>query len=271
MPSSAILRGSRSLIRSTVSVSSSRVCPPRSLVGPRKRLLSSVASDSSSPESPVPPENAGPAADPPEAAETATEEEKPRVRRTRIVPPPSKDTEPVELPQGLDILWSPADEPYDLNSTQTALPPPEVFEEALHHLHITLHPQTQHRAVYPSTSGPPVEPTFGLYCPIEGGDYIIDTTVRELARRTNAEVLVIDAVQLAAEEWGQFGKGICYAFQPLFSTATHFLLQLRALCNYPRARCTSPCPLAPLLVAGEKIWMKTMIMVRRRRIHRLSR
>ncbi|XP_006458194.1 hypothetical protein AGABI2DRAFT_199581 [Agaricus bisporus var. bisporus H97] len=206
MPSSAILRGSRSLIRSTVSVSSSRVCPPRSLVGPRKRLLSSVASDSSSPESPVPPENAGPAADPPEAAETATEEEKPRVRRTRIVPPPSKDTEPVELPQGLDILWSPADEPYDLDSTQTTLPPPEVFEEALHHLHITLHPQTQHRAVYPSTSGPPVEPTFGLYCPIEGGDYIIDATVRELARRTNAEVLVIDAVQLAAEEWGQFGK-----------------------------------------------------------------
>jgi hypothetical protein len=43
---------------------------------------------------------------------------------------------------------------------------------------------------------------------IEGGEYVIDATVRELARRTNAEVLVLDAVHLAAGEWGAFGKGM---------------------------------------------------------------
>jgi hypothetical protein len=185
------------------------------------------------------------------------------------MPPLSKDTEPVEIPPGLDILWNPADELLDPNAPQTALPPTDVFEEALHHLHITLHPQTQHRAVYPSTSGPPVEPTFGLYCPIEGGDYIIDATVRELARRTNAEVLVIDAVQLAAGEWGQFGKGIYYAFNR-FSLQPLIFLQLQTLCNYQRTRCIFLRLLAPLLVAGEKIRMRMMIMVCRR-IHRLSR
>ena len=36
---------------------------------------------------------------------------------------------------------------------------------------------------------------------------MIDATVRELAKRTGAEVLVLDAVQLAAGEWGEFGPG----------------------------------------------------------------
>ena len=43
---------------------------------------------------------------------------------------------------------------------------------------------------------------------IEGGDYIIDQTVQELARRTDSDVVVLDAVQLAAGEWGAFGKGM---------------------------------------------------------------
>ena len=40
--------------------------------------------------------------------------------------------------------------------------------------HIALHPQTQHRAKYGS---------LALYCPIEGGDYVVDETVKELVRR----------------------------------------------------------------------------------------
>lgn len=207
MPSSLILRGSRSLLRSANSLSSSHVRPPNSLLRVQRRLLSSLPSDPST-DPPTPPENSGPV-DPPEATENTSDEvDKPRTRRPRITTPIPKDVEPVEIPEGLDLLWSPADEAFDLNASQAALPPPEVFEEALHNLHITLHPQTQHRATYASTSGPPVEPTLGLYCPIEGGDYIIDATVRELARRTDAEVLVLDAVQLAAGEWGHFGKGI---------------------------------------------------------------
>jgi hypothetical protein len=113
-----------------------------------------------------------------------------------------------QLPPGLDILWTPETGHLDRNSLHS-LPPPEILEESLNNLHIALHPQTQHRACYPSASSPLLEPTLALYCPIEGGEYIIDETVRELARRTGSEVVVLDAVQLAAGEWGHFGKCEC--------------------------------------------------------------
>jgi hypothetical protein len=120
----------------------------------------------------------------------------------------NKDPELFQLPDGLDILWSPAEESLESCETHaSALPPPEIFDDALNNLLITLHPQTQHRATYASPLGPPTEPTLALYCPIEGGDYVIDATVRELARRSGAEVLVLDAVQLAGGEWGHFGVG----------------------------------------------------------------
>jgi hypothetical protein len=82
-----------------------------------------------------------------------------------------------------------------------------VFEEVLNNVYISLHPQTQHKATYTTQSGPPVEPTLALYCPIEGGDYVVDDTVRELARRTGSDVVVLDAVHMAAGEWGHFGRG----------------------------------------------------------------
>jgi hypothetical protein len=82
-----------------------------------------------------------------------------------------------------------------------------VFKEVLNNVQISLNPQTQHQAAFPNSSGPPVEPTVALYCPIEGGNYIIDDTVRELARRTGSDVVVLDSVHMAAGEWGQFGQG----------------------------------------------------------------
>jgi hypothetical protein len=92
-------------------------------------------------------------------------------------------------------------------SEPSILPPPEGFEEVLNNVHISLHPQTQHKATFSTPSGPPIEPTVALYCPIEGGDYIIDETVRELARRTGSDVVVLDSVHMAAGEWGHFGQG----------------------------------------------------------------
>jgi len=209
MSSSFILRGSRSLFRPSSArnpvLSSYFSLNLNGGVG--RRWLSSPPSEPVAPSL----QNPESVTEPPDKHETPGEDlDKPRTRRsTRITLPASKDTESVEIPEDLDILWSPADGDSDLNPSE--LPPPEVLEEALHNLHITLHPQTQHRATYASTSGPPVEPTLGLYCPIEGGDYIIDATVRELARRTGAEVLVLDTVHLAAGEWGRFGKGILIA------------------------------------------------------------
>jgi hypothetical protein len=98
-------------------------------------------------------------------------------------------------------------------SELATLPPPEVFEEVLNNVHVSLHPQAQHRAAYSTASGPPVEPTLALCCPIEGGDYVVDDTVRELARRTGSDVVVLDAVHMAAGEWGHFGQGAFYRFE----------------------------------------------------------
>ncbi|KAG6911469.1 hypothetical protein DXG01_014543 [Tephrocybe rancida] len=140
---------------------------------------------------------------PPNDAPETVAEDKPKFRRARIAVAKEPDTPVIELPDALDILWTPGPEQDPFHAS--ALPPPENFDDALNKLLITLHPQTQHRATYTSPLGAPIEPTLALYSPIEGGDYIIDATVAELARRTGAEVLVLDAVQLAAGEWGQFG------------------------------------------------------------------
>jgi len=175
-----------------------------------KRLASSTLTSDASDSTPDPSSTGSvPPADP----SPPEEPEKP-TRRTRVSPttstasPSSQPEEAFRLPDDLNILWLPDDGQRETDFLNNdALPAPELFEEALTNLHITLHPHTQHRAAYVSSSGPPLEPTFALYCPIEGGDYVIDATVKELAHRTGSEVLVIDAVQLAAGECGHFGKG----------------------------------------------------------------
>lgn len=168
--------------------------PPRLARVSRKRLSTTSASPS----------------DPPEDNSTPNDSsdpivEKPKLRRAKTPVTAGKDDESLQFPDELDILWTPSLEQTTLHAS--ALPPDENFEDALNNLLISLHPQTQHRAAYKTPLGGPTEPTIALYCPIEGGDYIIDATVRELALQTGAEVLVLDAVQLAAGEWGQFGAG----------------------------------------------------------------
>lgn len=134
----------------------------------------------------------------------------PKPRRRANGPSPSKGSNPLEFPPGLenDITYVPIQSLLD--SRPGGLPPSEIFEEALDNLLITLHPQNQIRSLNASgtSSSQPIEPTLGLYCPIEGGDYVLDLTVHELAYQTGAEVVILDAVQMAAGEWGPFGKGI---------------------------------------------------------------
>lgn len=153
------------------------------------------------------PESVDNSKEPTESVEITSPEEidKPKSRRAKVTSSLSKDSEALELPEGLDILWLP-DVVREACSDDPATLPADVFEEALNNLLITLHPQNQHRATYATAAGGSIEPTLGLFCPIEGGDYVIDATVRELARHTGAEVLVLDSVQLAAGEWGQFGR-----------------------------------------------------------------
>jgi hypothetical protein len=115
------------------------------------------------------------------------------------------DTAPtLQVSNEQDFFWS-----YQSlsESEPSTLPPPEVFKEVLNNVLISLHPQTQHKSVSPTPSGQPIEPTVALYCPIEGGNYVIDDTVRELARRTGSDVVVLDSKHMAAGEWGHFGQG----------------------------------------------------------------
>ncbi|KAF9647587.1 AAA-domain-containing protein [Thelephora ganbajun] len=114
-----------------------------------------------------------------------------------------------QLPASLDILWSPEPHTRASGLQNPNLPPSEIFEDVLDNLHVTLHPKTQHRATYAPQDGSAssiVEPTLALYCPIEGGDYVVDEVVKELARRVRADVIVLDCVQLAAGSAGQFGS-----------------------------------------------------------------
>lgn len=174
---------------------------------------------------------AAPLDEPPSDEVDKSDSEKPK-RRTKT----SKDSDPPQLPTGLNIIWEPELDSSDASSSQS-LPPPEILDEALNNLHITQHPQTQHRACYPSTSSPIVEPTLALYCPIEGGEYVIDETVRELARRTGSDVVVVDAVQLAAGEWGHFGKGALITLMQRLYTYIEILCSCQ---HYSAASKSSP-------------------------------
>jgi hypothetical protein len=157
------------------------------------------AAAAASPALPSAPNAEPPSADDGEKARRKT----PTTKAASSADPPTLPA----LPQGLNVLWSPAADGSAPDPDR--LPPQEVMDDALANLHVALHPQTQNRSVYASSAhGPVVEPTLGLYCPIEGGDYVVDEAVRELARRTGADVVVLDAVQLAAGEWGAFGEGV---------------------------------------------------------------
>ncbi|KAJ1309793.1 hypothetical protein OPQ81_006558 [Rhizoctonia solani] len=146
----------------------------------------------------------------PKLAETEAdpEQEKPRKRVGRppgspnkTPPPPPATTRASVNPES---IW--AGKSLGEGGETRTLPPEDMLQDALAQLLVTLQPQTQYRAAYSSGGLPLVEPTLALYCPIEGGDYVIDDTVKELAGRVNGDVIVIDAAQLAAGEYGSFGK-----------------------------------------------------------------
>ncbi|THH11835.1 hypothetical protein EW145_g398 [Phellinidium pouzarii] len=225
----SLLHPTRSLIQKRATSNAQRVlfsysqAPhyPRREVVPERRAASRTHKRASSSATPIPPpspavehenvEQSSTGIPPPEEPPEDGPEEGPeksldaeKTKRPRKPKTAEAEAESVQpLPPGLNILWSPDTmEP----ASSSALPPAEIFQEVLTDLLITLHPQTQHRGAYASSAGPMVEPTLALYSPFEGGDYIIDETVKELSRRTDSDVVVLDAVQMAAGEWGSFGK-----------------------------------------------------------------
>ncbi|KAF8609980.1 AAA-domain-containing protein [Ceratobasidium sp. AG-I] len=134
--------------------------------------------------------------------------------------PPSAPPPTARAAVGPEAIWSGRALGED---EARALPPDDILQDALSQLLVTLQPQTQYRAAYTTNGVPLTEPTMALYCPIEGGDHVIDDTVKELANRVNADVIVIDAAQLAAGEYGNFGKAasvLNFPHNPLHFTSS---------------------------------------------------
>ncbi|KAI0273698.1 hypothetical protein BC834DRAFT_223103 [Gloeopeniophorella convolvens] len=131
-----------------------------------------------------------------------------------------------------NFFWSSESLSESETASESSLPPPEILDEALSHLYLSLHPQAQNRATFATADGPPVEPTLALYCPIEGGEYVIDDTVRELARRTGSDVVVLDAAHIAAGEWGHFGPAAALIELP--NNPLHFPSHSLTLPSAPR-------------------------------------
>ncbi|KAG8696283.1 hypothetical protein FRC11_000829, partial [Ceratobasidium sp. 423] len=133
--------------------------------------------------------------------------------------PPQQGTSASSAPtislsaQALEMMW-------DSNALRDAedswLPPQYAVDDALAKLLLTFKST--------SVNGPKAIPSVGsprskkdtrdsqslmIYCPLEGGErlkYVIDATVKELARRTGAQTLVIDPAHIAAGKWGSFGE-----------------------------------------------------------------
>jgi hypothetical protein len=174
--------------------------PPRRSA-PRLHSLSTRPSSSLVPAAPSP--NAEPTPLPEEPEKIL----KKATGRARTAKGLDGKVENITFPEGLadKILWLPEENP---SLPEAWLPPEDMLQEALGNVNVSLHPRAQHRATYQSVSGPPVEPSVTLYCPIEGGTYVIDATVQELARRIQADLLILDAVDILAGEWGDFGSGV---------------------------------------------------------------
>ncbi|KZV86561.1 AAA-domain-containing protein [Exidia glandulosa HHB12029] len=206
------MRARSAVLSTTRSLASARRAQPRQTARHAARALSSAA-DQPADDKPQPADaGAAPPPDAPapeDAAPSKPAPAKPRVPSRvalTLAASASSDKELAGTPMGQnrDILWLPSD---SVEVDESTLPPKEIYNEALSHLLITLSARTQRRAAFVSDSNQSlVEPTFALYCPLEGGEYVIDNTVRALARQLDADVVVIDAAQLAAGEWGVFGK-----------------------------------------------------------------
>src|SRR5258706_3964745 len=188
-------------VRSFASTSLRPTRPPHSV------LVPSVVSRSTRPSSSLVPAAPSPNAEPAPLPEEPEKVVKRATGRARTAKGLDGKAENITFPDGLadKIIWLPEENP---SSPDAWLPPEDILQEAFSNVNVALHPRAQHRATYQSASGPPVEPSVTLYCPIEGRTYVIDSTVQELARRVYAELLILDAVDILAGEWGDFGRGV---------------------------------------------------------------
>ncbi|EJD52934.1 AAA-domain-containing protein [Auricularia subglabra TFB-10046 SS5] len=200
---SAVLAGTRSLAGARRTPR-----PPRAVSRPLSSDAAPPAEEGAPTPEPPPPAAAEPSTSTPPLPPPPPKRVAPRITLfPGVSVVPEKDANDPIHALAREILWVPSD-PVEVD--ESTLPPQDIYNEGalLSHLLITLSPRTQRRAAFVSDNSQTlIEPTLGLYCPLEGGEYVIDNTVRALARQIDADVVVLDGAQLAAGEWGIFGKG----------------------------------------------------------------
>ncbi|KDN34691.1 hypothetical protein RSAG8_12240, partial [Rhizoctonia solani AG-8 WAC10335] len=89
---------------------------------------------------------------------------------------------------------------------EQSLPPASLIEDAHTQLTRIFNSPIPQCPTKPKCDTPTNQSSLILYCPIEGGESIIDATVQELARRAGAAVTTIDIVQQINEREGSFWK-----------------------------------------------------------------
>ncbi|KAE9399307.1 AAA-domain-containing protein [Gymnopus androsaceus JB14] len=214
-------------------------------------LMATVSTDNNSAASSTPSE------EPAIASPTSPPEDPEKSKGKKAVKNSASSQDTIQLPEGLHILWTPDELPSEPLNPGSRKPLTIYL--------FTLHPQTQHRAAYPPPLAPSIEPTLALYCPIEGyGDAVIDSTVVELARQTNSEVLVLDAVQLAAGEWGYFGPA-SVSFdeendsEPEFTSPQQMMLTVLAPARRGGSTTTVIKPKRPVPPSKVKVFFDSLI------------
>jgi len=120
------------------------------------------------------------------------------------------------------ILWSPPHmQPHDESPSSDASPsfvfPDEILSEAraLTSYAFSHVVQTASIDAHKSLSlddddtqnAPHSQPIISLYYPQHGCHNIIDSMVKSLAHDQGADVVVLDSLELALQEFGAFGKG----------------------------------------------------------------
>ncbi|CAE7206546.1 unnamed protein product [Rhizoctonia solani] len=140
----------------------------------------------------------------------STEPEAPS-EKTEEDPTKEASPEPSKFSEGfLQGLWN----PQVLQESNTYLPPKHMLDDIHAQLSIVLSPTTQSRAARSDKDKPVSEPSLTLYCPLEGGEHVVDATVQALADRCNADILMLDLSQLVIEQWSGVWKDLIKPREP---------------------------------------------------------
>lgn len=146
---------------------------------------------------------------PPPEEPTAEDAKEKRMRpRRRTTPAEAEETIPM-YPVDVRLLQSLSyNRMMDQWPVSSRSPSRDALDDAYSKLLVALNHRTQVLALpRPDAEQSIPEPTIALYCPMEGGNYVLDETVQELSRMLSANVVTLDVAQLAAGESGAYGKG----------------------------------------------------------------